>query len=198
MSTSAGKFSTAARRWAGIGPYYAMFPSAFCDSVIEKYCSKGDTILDPFAGRGTALYSAATAGRHALGMEVNPVGWIYSRTKLSPAEKDEVDEKVVRLQAVAHRYSQRARDLPVFFRHCFSFEVRQFLLCARDLLNWRQNHVDRTLMAFLLVHLHGKASDSFSNQMRQTKAMSPNYAIAWWKDRSSKPPQIDPIEFLRK
>ena len=73
-----------------------------------------------------------------------------------------------------------------------------FLLCARNLLNWRQNHVDRTLMAFLLVHLHGKASDSFSNQMRQTKAMSPNYAIAWWKDRSSKPPQIDPIELLRK
>jgi hypothetical protein len=53
-------------------------------------------------------------------------------------------------------------------------------------------------MAFLLVHLHGKASDSFSNQMRQTKSMSPKYAIAWWKKRGARPPQIDPIEFLRK
>jgi DNA methylase len=104
MGTPVGQFSTAARRWAGVGPYYAMFPSAFCDSVIQRYSSKGDTVLDPFAGRGTALYSAVTAGRHALGMEVNPVGWIYSRTKLSPAEKDEVDGKILQLQAGAHRY----------------------------------------------------------------------------------------------
>lgn len=198
MGTPVGQFSTAARRWAGVGPYYAMFPSAFCDSVIQRYSSKGDTILDPFAGRGTALYSAVTAGRHALGMEVNPVGWIYSRTKLSPAEKDEVDGKLLQLRAGAHRYSKAARELPKFFRHCFTTDVRQFLLCARDVLNWRQNSVDRTLMAFLLIHLHGKVSDSFSNQMRQTKAMSPNYAVAWWKGRNAKPPQIDPVEFLRK
>jgi hypothetical protein len=198
MSTPGGKYSTAAKRWAGIGPYYAMFPSAFCDAVIEKYCSKGDTILDPFAGRGTALYSAATAGRHALGMEVNPVGWIYSRTKLAPAEKDQVDARIAEIQSSAHRYIGAARELPIFFRYCFTSEVQQFLLCARNLLNWRRSQVDRTVMAFLLVHLHGKASDSFSNQMRQTKAMSPKYAIAWWKRRSSKPPQIDPVEFLRK
>lgn len=175
-----------------------MFPSAFCDAVIQKYSSKGDTVLDPFAGRGTALYSAATAGRHALGVEVNPVGWVYSRTKLSPAENDRVDERILGLQAVAHHYSAAARDLPEFFRHCYTFEVRRYLLCARDLLNWRRNNVDRTLMALLLVHLHGKASDSFSNQMRQTKAMSPKYAIRWWKSRNFKPPQIDPVEFLRK
>jgi DNA methylase len=195
---SAREFSTAARRWAGVGPYYAMFPSAFCDTVVRKYSSRGDTVLDPFAGRGTALYSAATSGRHALGIEVNPVGWIYSRTKLSPAEEDKVDERILEIQAAAQRYSRSAEDLPQFFRQCFSFEVRQFLLCARDLLNWRQKNVDRTLMAFLLIHLHGKVSDSFSNQMRQTKAMSPKYAVAWWKERNSKPPQIDPVEFLRK
>jgi hypothetical protein len=193
-----GKYSTSAKRWAGVGPYYAMFPSAFCDAVIEKYSSRGDTVLDPFAGRGTALYSAATAGRHALGMEVNPVGWIYSRTKLSPAAKDEVDARIVAVRSSSHRYLKAARELPVFFQHCFSLEVRQFLLCARASLNWRQSDVDRTVMAFLLVHLHGKASDSFSNQMRQTKAMSPKYAVAWWKDRNSRPPEIDPIEFLRK
>lgn len=196
MSNSVGRFSTAAGRWAGVGPYYAMFPSTFCDKVIQNYSSKGDTILDPFAGRGTALYSAATAGRHALGVELNPVGWVYCRTKLSPAEKDKVEERILQLQAEAHRYSRAARELPQFFRHCFSFEVRRFLLSARNLLKWRQNNTDRTLMTFLLIHLHGKVSDSFSNQMRQTKAMSPNYALAWWKERNSKPPQIDPVEFL--
>src|SRR5712691_8046930 len=153
MNNTATKFSTAENRWAGIGPYYAMFPSAFCDAVVEKYCDKGETVLDPFAGRGTALYSAAAAGRHALGMELNPVGWIYSRTKLAPAGAREVERRGAQLQAVSHRYSRAAADMPVFFRHCFTYEVRRFLLCARDLLNWRHNFVDRTLMAFLLIHL---------------------------------------------
>ncbi len=198
MNNTATKFSTAENRWAGVGPYYAMFPSAFCDTVVEKYCSKGGTVLDPFAGRGTALYSAATAGRHAVGIELNPVGWIYARTKLSPANKGDVDRRMVQLQALAHRYSKAAVKTPPFFHLCFTSEVRRFLLCARDLLNWRQNSTDRTVMAFLLVHLHGKVTDSLSNQMRQTKAMAPRYAIKWWRKRGLKPPEIDPLQFLRK
>src|SRR6266446_10838007 len=111
MNKTNGKFSTAENRWAGIGPYYAMFPSAFCDAVVEKYCDKGETVLDPFAGRGTALYSAATAGRHALGIELNPVGWIYGRTKLSPADRDDLDRRLVQLQARSHRYERLALEL---------------------------------------------------------------------------------------
>jgi hypothetical protein len=198
MNGARGKFDTAARRWAGIGPYYAMFPSAFCDAVVKKYCRRGETVLDPFAGRGTALHSAATTGRHALGIELNPVGWIYAQTKLCPADKDDIDRRLVEIQNFANRNSNAEFDLPPFFRHCFSANVRRFLLCARDLLDWRRNPVDRTLMAFLLVHLHGKSSDSLSNQMRQTKAMAPQYAVAWWKERGLTPPKIDPIEFFRK
>jgi hypothetical protein len=198
MNDRQGKFDTAAGRWAGIGPYYAMFPKAFCDAVIAKYCKEGDTVLDPFAGRGTALYSAAISGRRALGVELNPVGWIYSRTKLAPASMDSVAARSAELQAVAHRYAKRAAELPNFFTHCFTAKIRRFLLCARDLLNWRQDSVDRTLMTFLLVHLHGKVSDSFSNQMRQTKAMSPNYAVKWWKERGYGPPNLDPVKFLQK
>jgi hypothetical protein len=52
-------------------------------------------------------------------------------------------------------------------------------------------------MALLLVYLHGKRSDSLSNQMRQTKSMSPQYAIDWWKERGLTPPDIDPVEFLK-
>lgn len=198
MNKTNGRFSTAVNRWAGIGPYYAMFPSAFCDVVVQKYCKEGETVLDPFAGRGTALYSAATRGRHALGIELNPVGWIYGCTKLSPANRDDLDRRLVQVQAHSPRYAKLALELPLFFRHCFTMEVRRFLLCARDLLNWRQNAIDRTLMAFLLVHLHGKITDSLSNQMRQTKAMAPKYAVAWWRERGFKPPDIDPVAFLRK
>ena len=88
--------------------------------------------------------------------------------------------------------------LPVFFSWCFSPTVQQFLLMARKHLNWRQNKVDCTLMALLLVNLHGKRDASLSNQMRQTKSMSPVYAVNWWKDHMLRPPNVDPVEFMEK
>ena len=53
-------------------------------------------------------------------------------------------------------------------------------------------------MALLLVHLHGKRTDSLSNQMRQTKSLSPQYAVRWWDERGLEPPDIDPVEFMKK
>ena len=198
MSDLKGKFETAERRWAGMGPYYAMFPAAFCDSVVERYTRPGDTVLDPFAGRGTAIFSAAVADRHGIGVELNPVGWVYSRTKLKPEDRDQVEKRIRSARDASPRYRAAAREMPLFFRLCFSTEVREFLLCAREILNWRRNDVDRTAMAFILIHLHGKVSDSLSNQMRQTKAMAPRYAVRWWKERGLKPPKLDPLEFFMK
>lgn len=174
-----------------------MFPTSFCDRVVRKYSSEGETILDPFAGRGTAIFSGAAAGRLGLGVEVNPVGWVYARAKLSPASRERVEQRVAGLGSASYRFEIMARRMPRFFRRCFSLEVRKFLLCARASLNWRQDVVDRTLMALMLVHLHGKRTDSFSNQMRQTKAMSPKYALRWWRENRSAPPDLDPVEFMR-
>jgi hypothetical protein len=194
--TNGRSFDTAAKRWAGVGPYYAMFPAAFADAVVAKYTDKGDVVLDPFAGRGTSIYSAAVQGRHGVGIELNPVGWIYARTKLSPASKEDVTKRFEMLGARACRYADEAKSLPTFFHRCFSRSVRRFLLAARTELNWRRSNIDRTAMALLLVNLHGKRDASLSNQMRQTKAMSPDYSIAWWDERDMTPPLVDPVDFM--
>ena len=193
-----GKYQYANERWAGLGPYYAMFPSAFADQVVAKYSSVGDTVLDPFAGRGTALFSAVSTERKAIGIEISPVGWIYCKTKLAPAPRDAVAAKIAELGLLSSQYEPCAEELPLFFHRCYAPQVRCFLMAARSLLDWRESEVDRTVMAFILVSLHGKSADSLSNQMRQTKAMSPQYAIDWWESHCSKPPSIEPCEFLTK
>lgn len=195
---SSGKYQYAKDRWAGLGPYYAMFPSAFADGVVAKYSNVGDTVLDPFAGRGTALFSAISAGREAIGVEVNPVGWIYCKTKLAPAPKDAVAARIAEIELLSSQYKPCADALPLFFQRCYAPQVRSFLMAARSLLDWREDDIDRTAMAFILVNLHGKSTDSMSNQMRQTKAMSPQYAIEWWKAHRSEPPSIEPSKFLMK
>jgi hypothetical protein len=191
-------FGTAKARWTGVGPYYAMFPATFCDQVIQKYTSQGDAVLDPFAGRGTAVFSAASLKRRGLGIELNPVGWVYGKTKLKPAPKKALLQRLDMLGRLASEYSDSASSLPRFFHRCFHKDVRQFLVAARSHLDWEGDIVDRTLMSLVLVNMHGKRHDSLSNQMRQTKAMAPRYAIEWWKNRGLSPPKVNPVAYLEK
>ena len=54
-------------------------------------------------------------------------------------------------------------------------------------------------MALILVELHGKRGESLSNQMRQTKAMWPEYSVRWWQEHDMHiPPVINPGDFMRK
>ena len=192
------KYDTPESRWAGIGPYYAMFPTAFADEVIQDYTQPGDVVLDPFAGRGTAIFSAAIQQRPAIGIEINPLGYVYAKAKLNPGDYKDVTRRLEELAENAHCYRQAAYSLPQFFHLCFSERVREFLLAARESLKWRRSRTDRTLMALILISLHGKQYQSLSNQMRQSTAMAPEYCIRWWEERDLSPPDIDPVAFIRK
>jgi len=174
-----------------------MFPEQFANGVIRRHTEEGEVVLDPFAGRGTTLFSAASQGRKSIGFEINPVGYVYAKAKLNPATSEAVEYRLDELEGIANRYCNAARALPRFFHACFCREVRRFLLAARDELDWRRSRTDRTVMALLLVHLHGKLGTALSNQMRQTKSVSPQYALRWWRQRNFTAPEIDPVAFMR-
>ncbi|MCE2468909.1 MAG: site-specific DNA-methyltransferase, partial [Dehalococcoidia bacterium] len=77
-------FGTAESRWACLGPYYAMFPIEFTRQVVGAFSNPGDTVLDPFCGRGAAPYVAMVSGRRAVACDINPVAWLYAKAKTDP------------------------------------------------------------------------------------------------------------------
>lgn len=50
----------------------AAFPFELVYRLINMYSVKSDTVLDPFAGTGTTLAAAMTAGRNSIGCEIDP------------------------------------------------------------------------------------------------------------------------------
>lgn len=190
------RFSKAAGRWSGLGPYYAMFPVDFASQVVVKYSKPGYRVLDPFAGRASSVFAAASENRIGLGIEINPVGWVYGKSKLNPAPKEKVLSRLKKVASKAADFDSAAAQLPEFFQYCFAPNVLAFLLSARYYLAWKTEQVDTTLMSIILVYLHGKHGQALSNQMRQTKAMSPEYSIRWWKENKSAPPDLDFVKFL--
>jgi hypothetical protein len=199
---TAPSIGTPVGRWAGLGPYYAMFPVEFAFQVVREYCPANGHVFDPFAGRGSSIYAAAAQDRGGLGIELNPVGWVYSQAKLHPASEGAVLRRLQELGGLSavHRRSvaQQARHLPEFFHFCYAPRVLRFLLTARRELCWQTSQTDATLMAILLVYLHAKAGGGLSNQMRQSKAMSPPYAVRWWREHGTEAPDVDPVLWLKE
>jgi hypothetical protein len=190
-------YKSAEARWARFGPYYAMFPIDFAFEVVEKYSKKGDFIIDPFAGRCSSIYAGGILGRHSLGIEINPVGWLYGTVKLNPAEKEDVLVRLGEIYKKRNYYKKALDKMHPFYRMCYCDEVLKFLLCARKNLKWSTDNIDATLMSIILVYSHGKLGEALSNQMRMTKAMGINYSINWWKENGFlSPPEINPLNFI--
>lgn len=192
-------YKTANSRWSRLGPYYAMFPMEFAVETINKFSNEDDYVLDPFAGRGSSVYASGILNRNAYGVEINPVGWLYGKVKLDPANKEDVIQRLEYIYSVRNYYKKSIEEMPEFFHLCFCDEVRKFLLAIKKHLDWENNNVDATLMAIILDNLHGNIGNSLSNQMKKTKAMGVNYSIEWWKKHKlNNPPQINPLELLLK
>ncbi|MGD0719117.1 MAG: site-specific DNA-methyltransferase [Thermoplasmata archaeon] len=48
------------------------FPPEIPRRLVRMFSVAGDTVLDPFAGTGTAVWEAAELGRKAIGVEIDP------------------------------------------------------------------------------------------------------------------------------
>ena len=47
-------------------------PVKLCEHLIRVFSAPGQTVLDPFVGSGTTCLAARRAGRHSIGIDVNP------------------------------------------------------------------------------------------------------------------------------
>jgi len=59
-------------RRKGVLVHPAKFPETIAQEFIEFFTKKGETVLDPMAGTGSALVAALRAGRNSYGIELNP------------------------------------------------------------------------------------------------------------------------------
>ena len=187
---------TAERQWYGFGRYYAMFPPSFAYSAVNELTEPGDLVLDPFCGRGNGPFTAAVLNRPTVGIDINPIAWLFTQIKLAP--ESNVEKLLRRLCELGRaRQPRHRRARSEFERMAWAPSVRALLRVARAELDWKGSRTDRTLMGFIVLHMQDKQGAGLSNSLWPTIACSPQYAVKWWTDRGlHRPPSVDPIELL--
>jgi len=69
----------------------AMFPKELCRRLIEIYTKKGDVVLDPMMGSGSAIIVARDMERKGMGFDINPDFVDLAKKRLSQQKLVQLD-----------------------------------------------------------------------------------------------------------
>jgi DNA methylase len=182
-------------------PYFAMFPEDFVAKHVLAFTERGDTVFDPFCGRGTTILESLINGREAAGVDINPVAACVSGAKADPPTLSDVIRRLAELETIQRDQTPLGAPESEFFMACFHQETLQQVLFLREALNWLRSRTDRFIAAVTLGCLHGeshKSQNYLSNRMPRTISTKPDYSVRWWSERGYVAPWRDAFEVLRR
>ena len=149
--------------------YRACFKPQLPRFFIDQLTTEGDTVLDPFMGRGTTLIEAVLRNRYAVGCDVNPLSKVMCGPRLTPPTLDEV---TARLETLDLSYiGALEEDLLVFYHE----DTLRELYALRDYfknLGDKADSVDNWIQMVATNRLTGHSNGFFS-----VYTLPPNQAV---------------------
>jgi len=82
----------------GFKGHPAAFPKALPEWFIKLFTDKGDTVLDPFVGSGTAARESLLRNRRFIGFDINPIAVEITKLLVSPPKYESVRDALQRLK----------------------------------------------------------------------------------------------------
>jgi len=176
-------------------PYFTMFPLTFPHAILRRHATAGQTVCDPFCGRGTTVLAARMLGLKAIGIDSNPLAAALTDAKLVHTNPQAILDAMKAILSEVR--SPRSRPRGEFWDAAFHSDVLNVLCRLREgLIDNSDTPARRALRAILLGALHGPKtkrilrSSYFSNQCPRTYAPKPDYAVRFWRRRRMRPRRV--------
>jgi site-specific DNA-methyltransferase (cytosine-N4-specific) len=173
-----------------IHPYPAKFIPQIPAELIRTLSVEGETVGDIFSGSGTTLVEALRLGRHAIGVDANPLACLITdakTTRLTSEGEHELSSLIGRARAFASNLGgtsplfgsgcsfRSAAARPVSDRLTFWFEPHVIEELA-EILSWCRsvspNATPLALTSFSAIVVAVSKQDSDTRYVRREKAIS--------------------------
>jgi hypothetical protein len=152
--------------------YRACFKPQLPRFFAERLTREGDTVYDPFMGRGTTLLEAALLARVPLGCDINPLSKMLVEPRLRPPDIETVRQRLSRINWAAH--DELPEDLLTFYHRD---TLREICALKRHLLERLQHGpldpVDGWIRMVAVNRLTGHSPGFFS-----VYTLPPNQAVS--------------------
>ena len=178
--------------------YMAMFPPELPHYFIQRFTRPGDTVLDPFSGRGTTAVEASAQARVGIGNDLNPLAVALSRGKISNPRLEQVLERLSELQ---QGYDSKMWDIdkePEKIKMIYHPNTLRQLCYLKTKLNWSKQGPDAFIVSVLMGAMHGQSSGFLSLSMPNTFSMGWRYVKKYIKEKNLECPDRDVFEVLEK
>jgi hypothetical protein len=186
--------------------YQGMFPPRLAHYFVSAYTQQGETVLDPFSGRGTTSLQARVEGRRAISNDLSPLGFVLSAAKARPPDWTSLMSFVNQLESdyQPHRFrtAEVSPDIQMLF-HANTLgqllSIKEHLF-ARRILEWSPEEL--MVAGAIAGILHGNhrqdgSSAYLSISMPNTFSMPPAYVRRFIADHHLIPPDQNVFERLR-
>jgi len=174
-----------------VTPYQASFPPQIPGYFINFYTDEGDTVLDPFCGRGTTNLEARLRGRKNVGVDISPLALEIAKAKLEPVTYEEVDERLKEMNLEEDRREGFEKFKEIY--HPFTYSQ---ILSIRDKLT--DKPVDRLIRAVILGRLHGHSTGFFSVYTFNVISLKPDSIKKQNEKHDTEPEKRDILPRIRK
>lgn len=171
--------------------YRACFKPQLPAFFIKRVTGLGDTVYDPFSGRGTTVLEAGRMGREVISNDVNPLSEIITRPRFFVPEVSEVSARLGDI-----RFTKKIDpdiDLTMFFHPDTMGEI----LSLKSYLGGRkatgaEDDVDRWIRMVATNRLTGHSPGFFSvYTLPPNQAVSPGAQVKINKARGQRPEYRD-------
>lgn len=174
------------------------FPPALARWVVEKFSQRGDIVLDPFSGKGTAPLEACLAGRVGVGNDLAPEAYVVTRAKVNPVSLKEVRFWAERASRLMRPDAVSVYDVEDDVRVFYHPQTLKQILAVRELLLEADDDTSNFVKACMLGILHGSSEISLSVPCSHSFSMAPRYIRRYVSEHRLKKPLRNVLGCLMK
>jgi len=197
------------------------FPPALTDYFIQRFSKPGDTVLDPFSGKGTTALQACLSGRLGIGVDVAPEAYALTAAKTIRVDHDLAVKylRSLKINSDPRKCSALLKQVPDNVKVFYHDGVLAQLVSLREELakDFSIGHLSyddaphyelrkatksqeyaQYWLGVLIGILHGSSELSLSVPCSHSFSMAPGYVKRYSEEHGLEKPKRDVIDCLIK